>query len=303
MPAQFPEIWLRRVIRNISEAGNAPFFDDIPELDVDIVTLGEGSASEKNIIHVTSTQFKPEVLINSTTYPIALQDYDDEGSTIQLDKYQTKVTTVSDDQAIGAAYNKIDVVTQTHTEAIREKKFAKAVHAHAPASNTALTPVLMTTGADDGTGRKRLVYADLVRLKNAFDKMGAPLIGRRLPLCTDHWNDLLLDRERFGDMLVNYKEGNPAPKIASFETFQYIDNPLFNAGVKRPFGAVPGAGDFQASIAFVKSNVAKKTGLTKQYFAKASDDPENQMNKLNYRHYYINVPMQARWIGAMTSGV
>jgi hypothetical protein len=114
MPAQFPEIWLKRVIRNISQAILAPFLDGIPELDVSVTELGEGSASETNLIHLTSTQFKPDVLINNTTYPIALQAYDDAGSTVALNKFQTKVTTVTDDQIIGAAYDKIDTVTRTH---------------------------------------------------------------------------------------------------------------------------------------------------------------------------------------------
>jgi hypothetical protein len=302
MPAQFPEIWLKRVIRNISQAIVAAFLDGIPDLDVNVTELGEGSASETNIIHLTSTQFKPDVLINNTTYPIALQAYNDEGSTIALNKFQTKVTTVTDDQIIGANYDKIDIATRTHTEAIAEKKYMMAIHALAPQSNTANTPVVTTNGASDGT-RKRLVYADIVALKDKFDKMQAPLTGRRLVLCSDHYNDLLLDRDRFADLLVKHDSGNPTPVIAGFEIYQYIANPTYTAGVKDAFGSVPGAGSYQASVAFVRDNVAKKTGLTKQYFAPSKNDPENQMNKLNYRHYFIAVPFQNKFMGAIASGV
>ncbi len=300
MPQNFPEIWLKRVIRNISQALAAPFLDGVAELDVNVAELGEGSAAETNLIHLSSTQFKPEVLINNTTYPIALQTYDDDGSTIALDKYQTQVTTVTDDQIVGANYDKIDTVTRTHVEAIAEKKYTKAIHALAPASHSADTPVVTTTGAAYG-GRKRLVYADIVALKEKFDAMQAPLAGRRLVLCPDHYNDLLLDRDRFADLLVKHTTGTTAPVIAGFEIYQYVANPHYTGGNKNAFGSVPGVGSFMGSTAFLKDNVAKKTGLTKQYFSPSKDDPQNQMNKLAYRHYFIAVPFQNKFIGAIAS--
>ena len=50
---------------------------------------------------------------------------------------------------------------------------------------------------------------------------------------------------------------------------------------------------------FRVDGVAKKTGITKQYFSPASSNPESQANKLNYRHYYIATPYQAKGIGAI----
>lgn len=304
MPLNFAEVWLNRVRKTLSAATSAPWLDGIPELDVAVIEVGSGSASESNIIHIPTSSFRPDVLINNSTYPIALQAYTDAEVTVQLDKYQTKVTTLSDDQVIGASYDRIDSATRSHTEAILIKKYSKGIHALAPAGNTANTPVINTTGADDGTGRKRLVYADLVAMKGKFDVMEIPAAGRRLVLSTDHWNDLLLDRENFGDILVKYTTGEVMPTLAGFEIYQFVANPYFAAVAKTKvvFGVAPGAGDYRASVAFYVPNVVKKTGITKQYFAAASIDPESQTNKINYRHYFIVLPAELKYIGAIASG-
>lgn len=301
MPASFPEVWLKRVIITITSLVAAPWLDGIAELDVQVLEVGSGSASEMNVIHIPVDDFEVEVLLNNTTYPIAQQAHTDSEVLVQLDKYQTKVTTLSDDQIIGAAYNKIDSATAKHTGSILKNKFKKAIHALAPASNTASTPVLAATGAEvTPGGRRRATYEDLVAMKDKLDQMDCPTEGRRMVLSTDHYNDLLLDKDRFANLLVNHNAGTVAPIIAGFEIFSYLGNPYFTtAGAKVPYGAIPGATDTRASVCFLVGNVAKKTGLTKQYFAKSDQDPENQTNRLNYRHYFIAMPMRQKYMGAI----
>lgn len=389
MPENFPEVWQNRVEQNLTQEDQAPWLAGVQELDTQILEVGSGSASEQNIIHIPVTDFEPDVLINNSAYPLAVQAYDDSTVTIQLDKYQTKVVSLTDDQVIGASYRRIDAATGATTTAILKKKYAKAIHSIAPNGSTDNTPVILTTGDNDGLGRKRLKYIDLVNMKEAFDRAQVPMQGRRLVLSTDHWNDLLLDRERFGDNFSNYRTGEHAPMVAGFELYQYVANPYYNQRTKLAFGAIPnngrngvatlgaptggtgytngsytdvplsgGAGNgatanitveggavtvvtivsrgqgyaatdaltaaaadlggtgsgftvavatvapntqFQASIAFYVPNIAKKTGLTKQYYASAAIDPENQTNKLAYRHYFIAAPKRAKYIGAIAS--
>lgn len=299
MPANFADVWVNRVIQNLTTQNVAPWLDGIPELDTQVAEMGSGEASELNVIHIPRTNFNPNVLLNNTTYPIALQAYTDDEVVVALDKFQTEVTTLSDDKIIGASYNVIDPATNGHVRAINTKKFKKAIHALAPASNTASTPVLVATGTAVN-GVPTLQYDDLVALKDALDQDEVAPDGRRLVLCTRHWNDLLRDRKNFGDKLVNYNTGMPAPVIAGFELFQYNGNPLFtNAGVKKAFGAVKTATDREASVVFWTGGVAKKTGMTKQYFTPAASNPRTQSNELNYRHYFIVVPFEAKAVGAI----
>jgi hypothetical protein len=266
----------------------------VSELDVDVTQINEGQLSERNKIYVAKTDFAVDVLINNTTYPIAVQDYSDNTIEITLDKYQTKVTSITDDIIVGASYNKIDSATRAHVHAIASNKYKKAIHAIAPATDATATPVHACTTAG------KMTYADLIAFKQKCDAAGFDTDVIRLVLSPKHWNDLLLDRDRFADLMINYAAGKPSPLIAGFELHRYAGNPYYTtAKAKVDWGTTPGGTDRQASVAFVKENIAKKTGLTKQYFSPSGTDPKNQANLLNYRHYFVALPFQARQIGAM----
>lgn len=301
MPANFAEVWLNRVRQNLTTQDVAPWLEGIAELDTNVLEMGSGDASELNVIHIPRTSFNPDVLLNNTAYPLAVQAYTDDETVVSLDKYQTKPTSISDDKIIGASYDVIDPATKSHTRAINTKKYQKAAHAISPGANTAATPVIAASGAPRVVGGvATLTYDDMVKLKDALDLAEVSTEGRRLVLSTTHWNDLLLDRKNFGDKLVNYNTGMPAPIIAGFELYQYNGNPLFTSvGVKKAFGAVKAEGDRQGSFAFWTGQIAKKTGMTKQYFKEAKSDPEAQTNLLNYRHYFIAMPFDSKAIGAI----
>lgn len=307
MPTNFPEIWLKRVIENLDRNVAATFLEGIPELDVPVVTINEGKLSEKNKMYVAATDFEVEVLINNNTYELDVQDYDDDTIELTLDKYQTLPTGVSDDDTTGSSYSKIDTVTKAHNNGILAKKYRKAIHSIAPLENTATTPVIEATGLRAGEteplkdgDRFRLVYDDLVKGKDVADKAGFSIDGRRLVLCDNHWNDLLLDRKNFGDQLVNYALGKPNPVIAGFELHRYSGNPKYGTdNKKKPFDAVPVSTDREASVFFNVEAIAKKTGETKQYFSGSATAPRTQSNELSYRHYYLVSPFQKKKVGAI----
>lgn len=308
MPANFPEVWLDRVIENISNADQAPWLEGIAELDADVSALNEGAENEQNIIYVATTDFDVDVLINNTTYPIAVQEYTDGTLSFQLDKYQTKVVSLNDDKVIGSSYDVIDKATGRTVKSLTKTKYAKALHSIAPFENTGNTPVLVATGGPDqlhdSSDRLRLTYEDLVEARRACRAAGFPEDDIRIVLCNEHWSDLLLDRKNFGNQLVDYAKGKPAPVVAGFEIFPpYAVMPKYSsANAKKAWGAVAVTGDQEASIIFSKEGVAKKTGLTKQYFLAAKDNPTGQANQLAYRHYFLCVPFRAKLVGAIVSG-
>lgn len=289
MPKNFPEIWEGRVRQTLENGAVADFLDGVQELDGDVQQMGE-----KNLIHIPTTQFSPEVLINNNTYPLAVQEYDDDEVVISLDKYQTRPTKVNDDQIIGANYDKIDAVTKAQTNNINSKKYKKALHSIAPTQDDPAKGniVLAIAGTE-------CAYEDLVALKEKADDAGWPEEGRRLVLCNKHYNALLKDRKNFGDQLVNYRSGQVSPVIAGFEIKKYIASPHYNGKTKKAFGEVPTRGDKPASVCFVVENARKKTGLTKQYFSEASADTANQASFLNYRHYFIALPVDKRYVAAL----
>lgn len=301
MPQNFPEAWVNQVDRALTSGLDAPFLAGIPELDTQVQVFGPGSASELNTIHIPTTDFEPAVLINNTAYPIALVAYTDNAVTINLDKYQPEIVTLSDDQVLGASYDRIASATLGITNAILRAKYAKAAHALAPAANTTATPVLVTTG-EVVNGRKRMIYDDLVNLKGQFDNLMIPAENRRFVPCSDHYNDMLMDRKYFGNLFVNYAAGTVAPLIAGFEIVNYfIANPYYSGTTKLPYGAVPVAGNYRGSFVFYTPNIAKKTGFTKQYYLPAALNPQMQTNELGYRHYFIAVPKRIAYMGGLVS--
>ncbi|MDB0602632.1 hypothetical protein PL373_16140 [Tenacibaculum maritimum] len=301
MPANFPEVWLDRVIQSFDNSDVATFLEGIPEINADVHQINEGQITEKNIIYVPTTDFEVDILVNNNSYPIPFQEYSDGTVQMELDKYQTKVVTLKDDDTIGSSYDKIDVCTRSCTRAISSDKYKRAIHSIAPLKHTAKTPVLKATGGAeslaDESGRKRLTYEDLVAAKQATKGFG----DRRLVLNDTHWNDLLLDRKNFGNQLIDYAKGKPNPMIAGFEIHKYDgDMPLFTAAkAKKPYGAVLEPTDLEASVIFVKEAIGKKTGLTKQYFVKAENNPTRQTNDLSYRHYFVASPYRAEKIAAI----
>lgn len=184
------------------------------------------------------------------------------------------------------------IATSEHINSINARKYKKALHSLAPDADTVETPVLEIAGTE-------CTYEDLVNLKDKLDELGWPEEGRRLVLCNKHWNALLKDRKNFGDQLSNYRTGNVSPVIAGFEIKKYIASPHYNGKTKKAFGEVPTRGDKPASVCFVVENARKKTGLTKQYFSIASGDTANQANFLNYRHYFIALPIDKRYVAAL----
>jgi hypothetical protein len=217
----FQEVWTKQVKEELTTAENQTFLEGIEDFSRYVANVGD----EMQVIHLVYMGVMPDVLINNTTYPIDIQALTQEDIPISLDKYQTKATPITDDELYALSYDKIQTIKNKHAKAIVISKNKKAIHAIAPAGLTAAMPVLLTTGADDGTGRKRITWEDIVRLKAAFDELEYPEY-RRFVLSTDHANDLLLLDQKFKDQFFNAVSGKPYSALG-FEFFQYVANPYY----------------------------------------------------------------------------
>ena len=257
-----------------------------------------------DVIHLVEVGVDPDVLINNTTYPIPSQALNDKDIAVKLDKFQTKVTPVTDDELYAASYDKMARVKESHANALNDSKFTKAAHALCAQENTAKTPVLKTTGERDAeTGRLRLTMADLVALKAAMDKLHVPAENRRLVLCSDHVNDLLLVSQTFREQYNIDRATGKVGKLYGFDVYEYANTPLYTqAGKKKNLGVAAGAGEFNCSFAFYTPRVFKATGSTKMYYSEAATDPEYQRNKINFRHYFLCMPKLADAGVVMMSG-
>lgn len=282
----YKEIWTGELVKYLRRGLEATWLDGIPDAS---------SLVDNDVIHLVEVGVDPDVLINNTTYPIPLQALDDKDIPIGLDKFQTKVTPITDDELYAISYDKISRVKESHGNAIKDAKFAKSAHALCAKEHTEKTPVLKTTGNKDAvTGRVKMCMADLIELKRALDKLGVPASGRRLVLCSDHVNDLLGESQSFREQYnINRTDGTVGRQYG-FDIYEFANNPVYTtAGKKKDIGATMATGEFQCSFAFYTQRVFKATGSTKMYWSAAENDPEYQRNKVNFRHMFICMPKKA----------
>ncbi|MCH5236996.1 MAG: hypothetical protein J1E95_04275 [Muribaculaceae bacterium] len=279
----YTEVWTGEMVKALREFLSGSWLDGVPD---------QSSIVNNDVIHLVEVGVDPEVLINNTTYPIPLQALDDKDIAIKLDKFQTKVTPVTDDELYAISYDKMSRVKESHSNALNDAKFRKAAHALCAKQNSKTTPVLKTTGeSDPETGRLRLTTNDLVSLKRALDNLKVPATNRRLILCPDHVNDLLLTDQKFKEQFNIDRNTGKVGNLYGFEIYTYGDTPVYTtAGVKKDIGTEASTGEFQCSFAFYTPRVFKATGSTKMYYSEAGTDPEYQRNKINFRHYFICMP-------------
>lgn len=289
------EIWIGEMVKTLRGYLQGTWLDGIPD---------NSSIVNNDAIHLVEVGVDPDVLVNNTTYPIPLQALDDADISIDLCKFQTKVTPITDDELYAISYDKIARVKESHSNAINDAKFAKAAHALCASSNTAKTPVLTTSGErDESTGRLKMTALDVLKMKASLDKLGVPVENRRLVLCTDHVNDLLETDQRFKEQYNIDRTNGTVGRLYGFDIYEYANTPYYTQkGVKKDVGATGDTGEFQCSFAFYTPRVFKATGSTKMYWSAAENDPEYQRNKVNFRHMFICMFKKADAGVVMTSG-
>lgn len=277
------EVWTGELVKKVRQGEEATWLDGIPDAS---------SVANNDVIHLVDVGGDPDVLINNTTYPIPIQKLPDGDIALKLDKFQTKPTSVTDDELYAASYDKMARVKESHGFAINNSKFVKAAHALCAQKNTATTPVLKTTGEkDETTGRLRLTLKDVIALKNTLDKLGVPAQGRRLVLCSDHVNDLLGSEQQFREQYNIDRANGTVGRLYGFDIYEYAMTPYYTTqGEKKALGSTASAGEFHCSFAFYTQRVFKCTGSTKMYYSEAANDPQNQQNLISFRHYFLAMP-------------
>lgn len=282
------EVWTGELVKALRAGLNGTWLQGVADMS---------SLVNNETIHMVDVGADPAVLIDNKTYPLTPQQLTDGDIAISLKKFETEPTAVTDDELYALSYDKMGRVRESHSNAMLDTQLLYAIHALAPAKNAAKAPVLATTGEADGT-RKRLTRADIIALKAQFDKMKVPTAGRRLVLCTDHVNDLLMLDQKFADQYYNYTTGKIA-NLFGFEVYEFVNCPYYTtAGVKQAVDSKEGV---QASVAFYVPRVFKATGSTKMYYSDSQTDPLNKRNLISFTQRFVCLPKKADAFGAIYS--
>lgn len=251
-----------------------------------------------DVVDLTKAGVKPNVLIDNATYPISAAQRTDEGIKLQLRKLTTEVTIITEDELYALPYDKKNDVIADHKLALQEEFRKLALHSYCPASQTAKTPVLVTTGEDDGTGRRRLTKADLIRLRTALNGLG--VIDCDLVLCNEHVEDILLWSEVFEKQYQAIASGLVLPMYGFYFSQNQGYAPLFNGTNKTAYGAVATGTEVSASVAYPASRMVKAYGSVKMYFKEP--EPRYQQSEVNFNAHFLAVPKDSEGTAAIVSG-
>ena len=254
-----------------------------------------------NAINLAEAGVDPKVLINNTAYPIAVLQRADTPLRVELDKFETENTLVRRPEVIQYSYDQLESVIMGHRNMLRAKTAEKAAHAYAPDKDSDYTPVILTTGTADATGRKTLTFNDILSLKERFDSMEIPVENRYLVLHPSHITDLIrLDVKVFKD-ITDIINGQPK-RFAGFSMLQFSRMPYYDLSTmeKLPFGfaPVPGKSGF-CSFAFQAGEVMKADGDVFMY--SRLNDPKERATIVGFDKRFIAVPIRNKGIGAIVS--
>jgi hypothetical protein len=176
---------------------------------------------------------------------------------VEWEKYDTDPTAVDDAEIRYLAYDKRSEVRVKHAEAMKLGIRDHVMWKLAPANSTnANMPVIRTAGADDGTGRLRLTFENVVTYLETVKKLNLPNQGELyMVLCPEHVTDLILDNNSarfFSDRQIFYDM--ETGKVRSIMGFKFFENNAVLAydatGAKKPKGAVLTETDRVASLMF-----------------------------------------------------
>lgn len=246
---------------------------------------------EYNTINLSQVGADPNVLKDNGSWPLTITQRTDSGIQIALATYDTEPTFVTNVEEMETAYDKCESVARQHVNALRTKVSLSAAYNIAPASNTASTPVLATTGANRGDGNKALTYKDILKLRTAFNKANYPTEGRVLVLSPEHEEDLLAED------INRYNRVMETGKLAGFKVYTFNGNPTYTTGgSKNAYGTLTGQ---PSSFAFINSEVMRAMGDIEGEPEKRWADYRGWL--LGFQMRFVAMPFRSKGIAAIYS--
>ncbi len=201
---------------------------------------------------------------------------------VEWEKYDTDTTEVDDAEIRALGYDKRSEVRGKHTEAFKIGYRDHVIWKLAPDDNSlAEMPVVRTTGSNDGNGRLRMTFKDLVQYLERVKALNLPKENElNLVLCPAHSTDLIIDRDSapyFANKNIFF---DPATgKVKSVMGFNFWENnaaPAYASdGNKLAKGAALVAGDQYASTFFYGSNTVKHIEKVKILYKPETQDTKS----------------------------
>jgi len=228
---------------------------------------------------------------------------------VTWDKLDTGLTTVTDAELRAMAFDKDSELRRLHRESFQIGVRDYAMQKLAPTADAVGMPVLRTTGADDGTGRKKLTYSDLIRFLSAVE--GLNLIDQSqlaTILCAEHRQDLIDDRaatNNYRDIQIN-KDTGAIERLFKMKFYENNKNVKYvAAGTLKADGAAPISTDRNASIFYYAPNTVHHIESVMTLYKPLSESTREADPQSEFRlHAYgLTDKKQEYGFGAIISGI
>lgn len=231
---------------------------------------------------------------------------------VEWEKYDTTPTEVDDAEVRALPFDKRSETRVKHAEAFKMGIRDHVMWKLAPADDTSDDmPVMRTTGADDGTGRKRLTFADLVKYLEKVKALNLPNEQEfYMILCPEHETDLILDRDSavyFADRNIYFDA--QTGKVKSIMSFKFFSNNAVlaydNLGNKLAKGAALTSTDRRASLFFYAPNTVYHVNAVKILYKPETQDTNSADPKSEFRlqTYGLVDRVIDYGVGAIVSGI
>lgn len=231
---------------------------------------------------------------------------------VAWEKYDTEPTSCDDNEIRGLAFDKRAAIRVKHTEAFKIGIRDHVMWKLAPSDSTSTDmPVMRTTGADDGTGRKRLTFANLVTYLEKVKNLNLPTENEMyMILCPEHSTDLILDRDSaayFSDKSIFFDMATG--KVKSVMGFKFFENngvvAYSSTGVKKAKGAALGSTDRRASVFYYGPNTLLHIQAVKILYSPETTDTKSADPTSTYRTqaYGLVDRIEEIGVGAIVSGI
>jgi len=258
------------------------------------------------IIKVPKEGTDVDGVINNTVWPLTADTRSDEFDTLELDRFDTKPRKI-DREEMRIPYDVKGSEIRYHRRKLEKMSQSLGLHGLAPASHSATTPLLETTGADDGTGRKRLIRKDLIRFKAALKAAGYDKDEDwLLVLSAEHVEDLEVEDDSFAKTLQHHNSttGELAKKFHNFILREDSYRPVYDNATltKKAYGAVEAADDRNASVFVYLPRAVRAKGEVNISSIKVQDDPYNKQNVLSTHFWNIITGFGGSYSGAIIDG-
>lgn len=202
---------------------------------------------------------------------------------IPWQNFTTETLYFNEEELRALSFDKKSEARKLLQEAILNAMLEATLQDIAPDGNGTYTPVVETTGADDGTGRKKLLPTDIITMMRKTDIKN--------PVCVLNKNHLLdlqeheESKNRFREMIIDQRTMTPMPYASAKFVSSDINIRYSDVDTKKAFDSIDEASDRTASVFIDKSNTLYYLHNVLFTMTKAENDTRNEIPRTEMRIY------------------